>query len=92
MFDEVQDMSRKQVGKNKSDMMKLNLLESHADGRESVVTPAFKCRMNSNLYREQQKGAQNQLNSSFNLDSFPKVQLLASNNKREEILKKIRRN
>ena len=57
MFDEVQDMSRKQVGKNKSDMMKLNLLESHADGRESVVTPAFKCRMNSNLYREQQKGA-----------------------------------
>ncbi len=47
MFEEFKAQQRQTVGKNKSDMMSLKYLDSKVDGRESVITPAFKGRMKS---------------------------------------------
>lgn len=56
MFEEFKGQQRQKVGKNKSDIMTLKYLDSKVDGRESVITPAFKGRMNMKEREEAKKG------------------------------------
>jgi len=56
MFEEFKGQQRQTVRKNKSDIMTLKYLDSKVDGRESVITPAFKGRMNMKEREEAKKG------------------------------------
>ena len=47
MLEEFKGQQRQMVGKIESDIMTLKYLDSKVDGRESVITPAFKGRMNT---------------------------------------------
>lgn len=72
MHEEAKDQLRINVGKIKSDVMPFKFLESNIDGKESVITPAFKCRMHSNFGRDQQtRNMDSQLQSQVPLEVFP---------------------
>lgn len=79
MFEEFKGQQRQTVGQNKSDMMSLKYLDSKVDGRESVITPAFKGRMNTKQKEEVKKGSQK---SEFLLDLVPNKQVTVANNRR----------